>query len=507
MTAPGNGSGHGPGRRVRVLLVTEGTYPYVVGGVSTWCDLLLRGLPDVEWSVCALSGPDVDTPAFRLPENATLAASVRLWDTHAYSRLKFRRERERGANPDLAAALVRGLVGWDGDTTEVADALVWCALHPAGVDRTFRSREAWNRYLDALRDALSARPEGVGHQPDLDMTTAIGLYRTLSWVARTAAVPVPETDVSLVTAAGWACIPAVVAKALSGTPVLLSEHGVYVREAYLAAVRSSDTPAQRFVATRLARGLTRLAYSVADLVTPVADANRAWEEALGVPPEHVLTIPNGVPTPAEPSAAPRTRTVVSVGRLDPLKDVSTMLRVAAAVRRRVPDATFLHYGPVPGGQEAYARSCRALHDELRLGSYFRFEGPTTDPTGVMRDADVVLMTSISEGFPMSVLEALSQGRPVVTTLVGGVLDAMRGAGVTAPAGDVYGLADGVAALLEDPELAEELGMRGHARVSRLFSEDRCLGEYRRVLHGLAAGSRVARRASGTAQRASSGTAA
>ena len=56
----------------------------------------------------------------------------------------------------------------------------------------------------------------------------------------------------------------------------------------------------------------------------------------------------------------------------------------------------------------------ALHARLGLGDRFRFMGRTTDPNGVVRDADVVLMTSISEGLPMSVLEAMSEGRPVVS---------------------------------------------------------------------------------------------
>ncbi len=76
-----------------------------------------------------------------------------------------------------------------------------------------------------------------------------------------------------------------------------------------------------------------------------------------------------------------------------------------------PARSFLHYGPVPRGEEAYGRSCVALHERLGLGERFRFMGPTTDPTGVVRAADVVLMTSISEGLPMSILEAMGQARP------------------------------------------------------------------------------------------------
>ena len=100
----------------------------------------------------------------------------------------------------------------------------------------------------------------------------------------------------------------------------------------------------------------------------------------------------------------------------------------------MPDAQFLHYGPVTDGEEAYGRSCLALHEQLGLGDRFRFMGRTTDPNGVVRDADVVLMTSISEGLPMSILEAMGQGRPVVSTGVGGVPDVVKGCGVVTPPG-------------------------------------------------------------------------
>jgi polysaccharide biosynthesis protein PelF len=241
----------------------------------------------------------------------------------------------------------------------------------------------------------------------------------------------------------------------------------------------------KMVGTRLARALTRACYAAADVVAPVADAHRAWEISLGVPESRIRTIPNGVATPGEFEPAPRTKTVISVGRIDPLKDVATLLHVAAAVSRNVPDVTFLHYGPVSEGQDAYAESCFALHKALQLEGIFRFMGTTNDPTGVMRAADVVLMTSISEGFPMTILESLSQGRPVVTTSVGGVLDAMRGAGLMAPPGDVNGLAAAVITLINDPDLAAVLGARGHRRVGRLFSKERFLSSYRELLYSLA----------------------
>ncbi len=98
-----------------------------------------------------------------------------------------------------------------------------------------------------------------------------------------------------VTAAGWAVIPALVHKALYDRPLLLTEHGVYVREAYLASVRdASASPGQRHISTRLALGLTRAAYAAADMIAPVTEANGEWERGLGVDPAKIRVIPNGL---------------------------------------------------------------------------------------------------------------------------------------------------------------------------------------------------------------------
>jgi glycosyltransferase involved in cell wall biosynthesis len=176
--------------------------------------------------------------------------------------------------------------------------------------------------------------------------------------------------------------------------------------------------------------------------------------------------------------------VVSVGRLDPLKDAHTMLRVAAETVGLMPGVQFLHFGPVPRGEEVYGRSCVTLHEQLGLGDRFRFMGPTTDPKGVVRDADVVLITSISEGLPVAILEAMGQARPVVATRVGGVAEVVRGCGVVCPPGDDHALAMAVVLLLRHPDLAWRLGRRGHRRLGRLFGEAACIDGYRELLHAM-----------------------
>jgi polysaccharide biosynthesis protein PelF len=478
------------GRRgPRVLLVTEGTYPYAVGGVSSWCDLLLRSLHEIDWQVLPIIAAHGRPPIFTLPANARQIRAIALWS----ERLPPRRDRRLNATTDptgVPAALMRGLLAWDGDVADLTDALVACRADPRGIRHAFRSGRGWTRFLDGLRDVLDERQEGAGVPPQLDVVEAAGLYQTLYWIARTAGVPTPETDVLLATAAGWSAIPAVVHKRLHGTPLIVTEHGVFVREAYLAAIRGHDSVGGRFVATRLARGLARLAYATTDVVAPVTEANAVWARGLGVDPEKILVLRNGMRSVAPATPLPNAKTIVSIGRIDPLKDIQTMLRVAKETVRVLPDARFLHFGPVTEGEERYAHACLALHRSLGLGEGFRFMGRTTDPTGVMRSADIVLMTSISEGLPMSILEAMSQGRPVVTTGVGGVPDVVRGCGIVTAPGDVPALALGITTLLRNPQLAQRLGERGHRRLHRVFDESYCIDGYRELLTGVASGGAV-----------------
>jgi glycosyltransferase involved in cell wall biosynthesis len=474
--------------RPRVLLTTEGTYPYAMGGVTSWCDLLLHRLVDFDWQVLPIIAADGRPPLYALPVHARALAPIELWSEDIPYGGPLRRA-ERRAGIELPALLVRGLMAWEGDAEALLEALVWCRRHPAGVRRAFRSRHAWARFRTALEEVLAERVPDAGTPPRVDLVEASLLYQSLYWVARTAAVETPETDVMLVTAAGWAAIPALVHRALHGTPMILTEHGVYVREAYLAGVRAAASPGSRFVTTRLARGLACAAYAAADVIAPVTAVNARWEEGLGVDPAKIHVVHNGLPVPGDATPPPGTQTVVSVGRIDPLKDIHTMLRAACETLRHVPDATFLHYGPVTDGEESYGRSCEALHDQLALGDRFRFMGRTSDPAGVVRAADVVLMSSISEALPMSVLEAMGEGRPVVSTGVGGVRDVVKGCGVIAPPGDAHALAMGVVTLLRRPELAQTLGRRGHKRLGRIYSDAACVSGYRELLRGAAAGLR------------------
>jgi hypothetical protein len=175
---------------------------------------------------------------------------------------------------------------------------------------------------------------------------------------------------------------------------------------------------------------------------------------------------------------------VSVARIDPLKDLETFLRVADLVRQHIPSVQFLHYGPV--ADREYDKTVKALHRDLNLGNTVKFMGTTDNPAEAYNQADVVLLTSISEAFPYSVVESLMCGKPVVSTDVGGVKEALEGVGLLARPKDIEGLADATLRLLNlDAPARQELEAACRDRALNRFTIDAALEGYRRTYVTLA----------------------
>ena len=315
------------GSRPRILLTTEGTYPYVMGGVSSWCDLLVNGLDEFDWLVLPIVAPGKREPLYTLPPQAREVGRIEVWSE---SSLPAAGCGGRQTATELPAVLVRHLIGWEGDTAALLEAFIACRRHPADVRRAFRSRQGWSAYLGALgrrarradpggRDAAAAGPRrGRRALPDALLGGAHGgrADARVRPAARDRGGLGGRSRRSSTRrcTARRSCSPSTASTCASPTS---------------PSVRGGDTPGTRFANTRLARGLTRSAYAGADVICPVTDANAYWEMGLGIDPEKIRVLYNGLDQPDEPIAPPGTKTVVSVGRIDPLKDIHTLLRVAA----------------------------------------------------------------------------------------------------------------------------------------------------------------------------------
>lgn len=179
--------------------------------------------------------------------------------------------------------------------------------------------------------------------------------------------------------------------------------------------------------------------------------------------------------------AGRTLLVGACGRPDERKGVDLWLDVARIVHARRPTARFVWIGePRREDREAVAR--RALDHVVR------FTGELANPAPTMATFDVFTLPSRSETFPLVVLEAMALARPVVAFDTGGVGRQLGGVDTLAPAGDVQAFAEGVLALLDDPDRARELGAAGRDRVAATFGIDR----FHEAVQAIAASSAMTR---------------
>lgn len=175
--------------------------------------------------------------------------------------------------------------------------------------------------------------------------------------------------------------------------------------------------------------------------------------------------------------------VAVVANFFPIKGHRYLLEAVPAVLAAFPEARF-----VLAGDGDTRAAMMTLADELGVAARVTFTGEIPDTLDLMRASDLVVLPSLSEGLPITLVEALALGRPVVATRVGGIPEVAEDQ-VTArlvPPGDTPALADAMCALLRDPVLAQQLGAAGRVVATERFSAERMVRDTENLyleLHG------------------------
>lgn len=191
----------------------------------------------------------------------------------------------------------------------------------------------------------------------------------------------------------------------------------------------------------------------------------------------VVTIRNGAYPPMTRTETPvekRGFTLVTVGRLVRAKSYDTLLRSVARARSEVPDLVLWIVGD---GVEA--TSLRKLAAELGLNGAVQFFGERADVGTWLREADVFVLSSISEGLPISILEAMAVGLPAIVTEVGGMPEvvSLSGAGTTVRPGDVEMLASAIVEFAGRRNDLKQWGERARCCYAQHFTPERMADQY------------------------------
>lgn len=476
-----------------VLLCTEGTYPFMGGGVSTWCDILCRELEEYDFTLYAVTGEPEVRLQYELPPNVRSIIHIPLFGTYEPAEFilasvppRVLAARRRSTTPAAIVThfdgLLRRLLAAIGTQSSPDDdgRLVWelwSYFQEHDWRRTWKAQATWETFLESARE--TAHPDDA--EPTIaDVTDAM---RWLSSYLLPLSAPIPRTDIVHTTIAGFPGMAGIVAAFEHGTPFIVTEHGVWVRERYIAVSSGPYSAyAKRFL-MGLSGYLARVNYRVAQVVSPVTAFNRRWELPYGAPDERIVPVPNGIDprmfTPApKPKATAGRPVVVAAARVFPLKDIEMMIRSAVVAREAIPDVLYLVYGSLDADIPYVAR-CRALIAELGLEGTFEFAGHHAKPADLYNEGDISALSSISEGFPYTVLESMACARPVVATDVGGVREALDGYGILVPPRDHVAFGEAVVTLLRDNVLRTRLGRQSREAVLARFRTEHSVDGYRR----------------------------
>jgi len=491
-------SSHG---RPKVLFLTEGSYPFTGGGVSTWSHILLEGLASqVDFVIMTITGDEKQKIRYQLPANVKKMLHLPLWcqpdplihydDQQSYYDIIRKR---MNTTPEIIQEsflpyfdrFLDLLFSNIPDVYRVGEIFYHFRLYFDQYDykTTIQHPAIWQRFLEKIPASVrKGWGRNVQSTPTIsDATTGL---QWLYYFMLPLSVDLPEADLSHTTLAGFPGLVALAAKLTRGTPYVITDHGVFIRERLLNLNQSDFSPFSKALLASLSVLITKTVYAYADMILPVTNFNKRWEERMGVNERKIRVIPNGIdPSEFRPTPKPGQNkdhpVVVAAAQVGPLKDILTMIRVCDEVRKVIPSVRFLVYGSTDW-DKPYTEKCRRLIRELGLENHFVFGGFHERPQKLFNEGDISLVTSISEGFPYVVLESMSCARPVVATDVGGIRDALDDCGILCKPGDVQALADAVTRLLLDDDLRVRLGRKARERVLLRYTREQSISSYLEV---------------------------
>lgn len=449
--------------RLNVALISEGSYPTGKGGVSEWCHSLITGMKDVRFNIFSMSTEK--GLRYNLPGNVEKVVVEHLH----YPMFK------SGIDEIYASDLIKKLTpALSGTPLDCEEILRLSKSRECRADELLGSDVNWNTSLAYYRENF----EGKAFTPFYIFWTSLFylLYKTLDVVSK-----VPKSNIYHALNAGYAGLLGCLSKLNTGGSLIVTEHGLYLKERRFELENSEVPIWLQGMYDRFFESLVRTSYKYSDMVTSVCKNHTRFQREIEPKLEKIKVIYNGIDTdkfhPPNPSNS-EDRDCFNIGtitRITPIKDILTLIRSAKNVLEKH-DARFYIVGGVE--DDEYFEECKDLVEKMDLKDCVKFTG-FQDSMKWYPKFDVFALPSLSEGFPLTILEALSFGVPCVATKVGGVPEIL-GEKFLVQRWDPKGLAEKINWLLENPDERRRIGVEGRKLVEKSFSLDQMISEYREL---------------------------
>ncbi|MCT4542595.1 MAG: GT4 family glycosyltransferase PelF [Vallitalea sp.] len=465
---------------MKVCLIVEGAYPYLLGGVSSWIQQMLLEFKDVEFVIQTLVVDRDEKKEFKykIPDNVTEIREIYLLD---YDFVKKSRKRFRVKKNEylaLESLFYGNEVNWKG----IFD---FFQNQNISLDKLLTSKE----FLQMTKNYYKKNYENA-------------VFTDLLWTMRSMYLPLflllknkpVEADIYHSMSTGYSGVFGSMSKYIYNKPLLVSEHGIYTREREEEIIKANwvkgfykDLWIQQFYK------FSSCCYDFADEVTALFEGAREFQVDLGCLREKTNVIHNGVNV-SEYEHIPSKGDFdeyINVGailRVTPIKDVKTMINAFCLAKKEVPNLKLWIMGPLDE-KPKYVKECMQLVSDLEIKNVvFTGKINVKDYIGKM---DYMVLSSLSEGQPLVILEGFAAKKPCISTNVGDCISLIYGkddkvgdAGVIVPVMNVEKMAKAMVNLAKDEKTRLEMGLNGYNRVNKFYQNETVFKEYKKLYEKL-----------------------
>lgn len=465
---------------MKVCIICEGCYPYVTGGVSSWVQMLMSSLPEIEFNILSIV---VDREhggkfKYKFPDNMTSITELYLQDNDYVrsSKKLYMSKKERAA---FKSFVMGNEIDW-----------------PTLFDFFHKNDVSLNSLLLGP-DIMEIIKEFYDlNYYELPFTDFLWTYRSMMLpICTIFKNKLPKADIYHSSSTGYAGILACMAKYIHKKPAIITEHGIYTREREEDIIRASFvTGSYKDIWISHFYKLSDFTYSYCDKIISLFENARNLQIELGCDKNKTLVIPNGVNPYRFDRQEIRDESDNSINlgiiaRIAPIKDIKTLINSFAAAKLRVPELKLYIMGGYEKDDEEYNDECLGLVKNLELEDvYFLGNVNVEEYMGKM---DIVILTSISEGQPISILEAMSARKPCIATKVGNCEELLRGqnegdkpCGIITQIMSVGSISDAIVELATDKQKRLEYGHTGRERIEEKYIITDVIDKYRNLYNEL-----------------------
>lgn len=302
---------------------------------------------------------------------------------------------------------------------------------------------------------------------------------------------IPKADVYHAVATGYAGVLGSMGKYFHSGQLIISEHGIYTREREEELIKAEWVQkVYKKIWIQQFRKMSKVSYERADIVTSLYQHAQELQIELGCPKEKTIVTPNGINYERFkelPQCPPEQKEYIHIGavlRVTPIKDVKTMIQAFGYAKKRQPQLKLWIMGPFNEDPD-YAAECFRMVETMQIQDV-EFTGriQVTDYLGWM---DVTILTSISEGQPLTILESYAAHVPVIATDVGNCRGLIEGeeddfgrAGIITHIMNVGEIAEAMVYMARNPEERKAMGEAGYKRLMKRYKIEDMKQKYEEI---------------------------